>query len=335
MRVDTKSVSRPVSAAFLAAAALVLAAAASAAPPVTVLSPMTLTVQAAEPTTETLTVRNDGSSVSTLQLTSMLDAGSAQVQPTQVTIPAFGVKAFQVTITADRNDRSANGQLVLTAPGAPPAAVPVVIEPEQSRSWSAALLIFVPLLGAAVLVIVRLRTVDHRGPFGPANWDYSESWATSLTLVGALLGTVLGAGVLPDNLDLFSKAGYAGFNVLFGMLVVVAPLVYAAGQRRIKDSEDKKQQYQGTTLAFALASIVTLWGVFGELATIGLLYREIEKAGELNTFLVAVSWGVLSLVFLVTVLYSVKRMRQIAESEPADKGTGLAAPGVKGTWSLL
>ena len=200
-----------------------------------------------------------------------------------------------------------------------------------------AFLIFFPAVLAAGMVLLRMKRAEVNGPFGPANWSYSESWASSLTLVGALLGTVLAASVLPEKLDLFSKAGYSAFNVFFGMLVLVAPLAYAAGQIRVENDENKKQQYKGTTFAFGLASVATLWGVFGELLTVGLLFREIEKAGSLSTRLVGASFFILSLIGLATILYAWRRMRQILESDPAPPHAGLApvnAPGVN-TWSLL
>jgi hypothetical protein len=88
-------------------------------------------------------------------------------------------------------------------------------------------------------------------------------------------------------------------------------------------------------LAFAFASVATLWGVFGELFTVGLLFREIEKAGGLSTWLVWGSFVILGIIVLVAIVYAARRMRQILESEPADPGTGLAPPGTEGGWSLL
>jgi hypothetical protein len=301
---------------------------------VTVISPDSLIVQAAEAETSTVTIRNDGADAVTLNLRVDLGKGTATVKPSRVTVKGFRVTAFQLTIRADKSDRDTTGALVLSAADAPPSVLPLTIEPKQN-DYAAAALIFAPLLLGIVLVGGCVLIVDVQGPFGPANWDYSESWATSLTLVGALLGTVLGAGVLPDKLDLFSKAGYSGFNVLFGMLVLVAPLVYVAAQRRIKGAVDKTPQYHGTTWAFGLASVATLWGVFGELATVGLLFREIEKAGGLGTALVLVSWAILGVIVLVAIAYSWKRMRLILESPPAAEGTGVAGPDTAGAWSLL
>jgi hypothetical protein len=311
------------------------ATAASAVPPVTVLSPETLTVPAAGAPPVEITLRNDRQQAVTLHVETVLGKGTAEAQPSQLTVEGFKVKSVPITVTADNSRRDTTGELVLATANAPPAVLPLVIEPEKDYDSDAALLIVVPLLVAAVLVGIRVATVVVNAPFGPANWDYSQSWATSLTLVGALLGTVLGAGVLPDNLDLFSAAGYSEFNVLFGMLVLVAPLVYVAAQRRIRDADDKSQQYEGTTWAFALASVVTLWGVFGELATVGLLFREIEKAGGLGTVLAWVSLVALGVIVIVVTVYTMRRMRQILESPGAAPGSGLAAPDATGAWSLL
>jgi hypothetical protein len=318
----------------VAVVALVLASWAGAAPPVTVLSPETLKVSAHDAKPTTITLRNDGAGSADVDLTTILVEGSATVAPRRVTIGSYEVKQFKITIAANSDDRDTTGELLLTASGAAPAAVPLVIEPKKGYDDGTALLIICPLLAAAVIVVARLATVDVTNVLGPANWDYSQSWATSLTLVGALLGTVLGAGVLPDKLDLFTKAGYSAFNVLFGMLVLAAPLLYTALQTRGKDAAGRKQQYEGTIWAFGVASVATLWGVFGQLATVGLLFREIQKAGNLGTVLVTASWIVLGLIAVAAGVYSARRMRQIVEG-PTTADEVVAPRAAAGSWSLL
>lgn len=319
----------------LVASAVFARTGAAATPPVTVVSPATLTVPAAGAEPMTVMLRNDRSHDVTLRLTTLLDQGSATVTPDQATIAAYTVSSLGITITADTSDRDATGEVVFTAAGAPPAVLPLVVQPQKSYNDAAAVLIFVPLLAAIALVSVLFAVVDVKAPFGPANWDYSQSWATTLTVVGAFLGTVLGAGVLPDNLLLFSKAGYSGFNLLFGLLVLLAPLVYAAAQKRIADAANGTPQYQGTSWAFGCASVATLWGVFGELATIALLFRELEKSARLSTVLVYALWAVLGIVVVVAVAYVVRRMRTILASPAAPAGMGLAAPAAGAGWSLL
>jgi hypothetical protein len=79
--------------------------------------------------------------------------------------------------------------------------------------------------------------------------------------------------------------------------------------------------------------VVTLWGVFGELATVGLLFREIEKAGGLSTVLVVLSWILLGAIVFVAVVYTLKRMRLILEQSPAARREDLLAP--ETAWPLL
>jgi hypothetical protein len=157
--------------AALGLAAGLPAAAASAPPPVTVISPDSLTVRAGEAKPATVTVRNDGADALTLKLRTVLGKGTAKVKPKQLTVRGSKVRAFQITITADKSDRDTTGAVVLTPTAAPPGVIPLVIEPEKQRDYSAAVLIFLPLLLGALLVLGRVLTVDVRAPFGPANWN--------------------------------------------------------------------------------------------------------------------------------------------------------------------
>jgi hypothetical protein len=309
---------------------------ATAAPPLTIISPDKATVKASAPKPVTLAVRNDEANDLTVKFTVLLDEGTATVKPQNTVVLGHDVKRVKLTITADQSDRNTAGDLILKPADAAPAALPITIEPKKDYDWSTVLIIWVPFAAAVALVAwAVLTTTDIKTPFGPANWDYSQSWATSLTVVGALLGTVIGAGVLPDELDLFTKAGYAGLNVFFGMLVLFAPLIYAALQNRLKDDDKGVAQYEGTLLAFIVASVATVWGVLGELGTVGLLFRETEKGASLATVLVWALWIVLSLLLLAAVTYAVRRMRLILSSPAGNRGAGLDAPDSPGTWSLL
>jgi hypothetical protein len=124
------------------------------------------------------------------------------------------------------------------------------------------------------------------------NWDFTKSWASNLTVVGALLGTILAAGVLPDQTAV-TKATYAGLNLLFGILILVAPLAYVAMQREkpLRVAKDVTEpQYQGTVFWFLASSTLTLWAVAGELATVGFLFRDIRSAESLPKATVIAMW---------------------------------------------
>jgi uncharacterized membrane protein YecN with MAPEG domain len=310
-------------------------ASASAAPPITLIAPDKATVSSSAPKPLTITVRNEEANDLAVRLSVLLDKGSATLAPPTTTVSGHDVKRLKVTISPDQSDRDTVGDLVLKPADAAPAVLPITIEPKKNYNYSAVLAIWFPLAAAVALVLWAVLTTADKKSFGPANWDYSQSWASTLTVVGALLGTVLSAGVLPDELDLFTKAGYAGLNIFFGMLVLFAPLVYAAFQKRLLPDKDGVPQYEGTVRAFAVASVATLWGVFGELVTVGLLFREIEKAGSLPSWLVWALGVVLVVLLLTAVRYAARRMRLLLGATDADGGTGLVAPGVAGTWSLL
>src|SRR6476646_1020240 len=91
--------------------------------------------------------------------------------------------------------------------------------------------IYGSLILAVVLMAYRAYTARAHlaQKMGPVNWDFSESWASTFTVVGAFLGTILGeSGVIPEATEYLSRAAYGGLNVLFGLITLLAPLMYSA-----------------------------------------------------------------------------------------------------------
>jgi hypothetical protein len=112
---------------------------------------------------------------------------------------------------------------------------------------------------------------------GPPNWDFSNSWGSTFAAVGALLGTVLSAGVFSGtNTRLMSSGGYAGCNLFFGGLVIIAPFVFTATRKvdSTQPAPDGSVAYDGAALFFLVSSAVTLWAVIGELWVVMLLSWE-------------------------------------------------------------
>ncbi|HEX5246926.1 MAG TPA: hypothetical protein VFW41_07320 [Gaiellaceae bacterium] len=177
--------------------------------------------------------------------------------------------------------------------------------------WALYLLIFGPAGGAGVLVAARW-LLPTPGPctlmsrLGPADWSFSKSWASNITVVGALLGTILSAGVLPDTTKV-SKATYAGLNLFFGVLILIAPLLYTATQNAVdvhRRQPEKETQYQGYVLAFLVASAVTLWAVVGELVTVLLLFREIRVGNSIPEPAIWVMGAIVVLACLLLARYA-------------------------------
>lgn len=150
--------------------------------------------------------------------------------------------------------------------------------------------IFGSLIAAAALVIVLWLTMwtNSRGDnrlgladrIGPASWDFSRSWGSNLTVVGALLGTIISAGVLPERLAV-PKATYAALNLLFAALIVLGPFIYNATRRQVdvsRSAEVTEPQFQGYVWSFLLATAITLWAVLGEIATTFAIFNELQAA---------------------------------------------------------
>src|SRR5205085_5581304 len=115
--------------------------------------------------------------------------------------------------------------------------------------------------------------------------------------------------------------GLAAVGAVFVILVVLAPIIYNLSLRNLP-KEGGEQQKQGLVFCYILASVVTLWGVYGGLYVGYLLLNQI-------------SWGALtsdraSILFIdlpyavgiVIALYAVLTMcRTVGEQVRAAEGT--------------
>jgi hypothetical protein len=171
-------------------------------------------------------------------------------------------------------------------------------------------LVFGALLFAAAYVGIRALSLRAAPGYrlndsmGPANWDFSKSWASTLTVVGALLGTILSASnVVPAMTRYLPRGTYSALNLLFGIAVVLAPFVYRAigrSKRVLAPSATAEVQYEGTVLGFFLAVSLTLWGVLGELSTTSLIFTEIQVSTAVSALFLSILGlsGVLLLVYV-------------------------------------
>ena len=139
---------------------------------------------------------------------------------------------------------------------------------------------------------------------GVGQWDFSKSWASTLTVVGGLLGTGLSAAK-------GAPLQFAILNLLFVILAGVAPLVcnfigrmepvgasptqrdvakiaefVSPAQKASQDAptETATYQYQTYVVGFLIACVLTLWAVVGEIVTLGFLLgdlRDLANASKL------------------------------------------------------
>jgi hypothetical protein len=158
-----------------------------------------------------------------------------------------------------------------------------------------------------VVVVARLRSDATLGSrLGPPDWDFSASWASSITAIGAILGTILGASVLPGDPRFLTGDAYTGLSLGFGILVVLAPFIFVATRTKSGDADDGSPIYEGYVWAFLVASAVTLWAVFGELTTLAFVFAELQHADTLSWWSVAPILATLVLSELLVAWYSVR-----------------------------
>ncbi|HEX3622027.1 MAG TPA: hypothetical protein VHT97_06915 [Acidimicrobiales bacterium] len=204
--------------------------------------------------------------------------------------------------------------------------------------------------GAAALVVVLARwacwggdastrpALDQR--LGPANWSFSDSWASTLTAFGSVLGMILLSAVLPEDGRYASARSVALVDLLFGFLVVLAPFVYNATSVPVKSvagpDAPPEVSYEGTTLTFLVASALTLWAALGQVATVALIAAELAPRGA-TFYLFA---AVLAVVMVLMILYAWRSIRWVLEVQSEHEARARARPADvararRPVWTLL
>jgi hypothetical protein len=248
-------------------------------------------------------------------------------------IAGNSVARYRVRVRGLASGDVKGAQLVARVPRAAPAALDVSISAKSDFSPSIDDVLILPFIVALVLMLIRGGTLDNgfTGPVGTVDLDFSKSFATTLTAIGALLGTILSAGLLDDSTTGISKSGFQALNLTFGVLILVAPLVYLVTQSEIETTTGTPpntqtvKHYQGRGWALLLASTVTLWAVLGEIVTIYLLLGQIDAAGAVSSTAITIMQGALAIGVLLAILYSWRKLRWIMKT-----ATGGAAPALAG-----
>lgn len=149
-----------------------------------------------------------------------------------------------------------------------------------------ACLLFVAIRARATLVAqdIKKQNVKLTSRMGQGQWDFSQSFATNIAVIGSVLTLVLTSAVLPSTTDILPNSAYGGLAVFFGSIVVIAPLFYNGTARRelvSPDEVDTAAEYHGTVWGFLLAALLTEWGLVGSIATVFVLLLELYYASAL------------------------------------------------------
>lgn len=269
-----------------------------------------------------------------------VDAGVEVVDPEGATASPSPVGAGEVARYRIRftGASKSSGQLVASAKGVAPGTVSLSLGPElaSARGVNGALAIGLVL---ALLTLIPCWFLGHGSTGildrlgGTAELDFTKSFASTLTGVGALLGTIIAAtDVLPEETVYLSKAGFIGLNLTFGIAIAIAAAISTAVQhaeatKGKEEGDPPVWKTESYVLFFILAAFITLWAVFGELWTIGLLIGELGVDKGFTSVGVDALRGLLILAALAMFPYTYGKLK-VAVAKPEVKATkrGVAKP---------
>jgi hypothetical protein len=263
---------------------------------------------------------------------SVLPASGGAFRP----VPAKAVQHYRLILKGLDDDNSSDGQLVISA-DAPksrrasvpaPATVGVTVSPKRSYGNTYYWVLFAPALVALVLVLIGWLIAPGRSglrsPIAPANLSFTNGFASTLTIVGAVLGTVIAAGVLPTDTRHVAVSAYKALNIIFGALIAAAVLVGGAFQKQTL-GKDGSPELRAYVWAFLIACAVTAWAAFGELATLWFLIWDVNSTSGLTEAGVIVLDVLIVGAGVAMAVYVLRRIGQVAGT-PAAPAAQAEAP---------
>lgn len=252
--------------------------------------PLVISIDSGEKTASaTVVLVNGGQDVDELSFSAVsvdADAAAVKVEASgNRAIFAGGAAPITLSFSSAEAIGDFNGHVVATS-GTVAAERDLKINEKDTVPLSVNIIIFGSFLIGAAFAVVRALTLRPRLSYllSAPGWDFSKSWASTFTVVGAVLGTVLASLVLPATPERFSKATLAGMNLIFAAAILLAPFLFAITEspQDVDDSDGKtRKRGQGTVAGYLMACGLTLTGVIGQLITVFFLLDEIESNNAL------------------------------------------------------
>jgi len=175
----------------------------------------------------------------------------------------------------------------------------------RSTTW---LLLLPALLALAVVGTAwLLNRRPGNTPLGPVAWNFTDSWASNLTVLLAGYQLLIGMELLPPTGTLLTKSTYALLAVLFAGLVAAAPLAFLAVGTPAYDATGKLVIH-GRVSGLALSAFLVMWAVLGQVTVAGTHGYELMVGSDLPRSLIATFLG---LTFLLLVLAFVHGCKSI------------------------
>jgi len=159
------------------------------------------------------------------------------------------------------------------------------------------------------LIVVLASAVSARkwwsSAVGPPNWDFTKSWATNITVLGAVF-TIFFSSKIVAAPRLVGDPGYPMLSVLFAVVVALSPLLFRAISKEsgvLTPQGTDDIQYQGNAIGFLLAMLLTLWAAIGQIGTLGLLATEVLVGGRISPIVPGGLLAVLAIGAVATMWY--------------------------------
>jgi hypothetical protein len=140
-----------------------------------------------------------------------------------------------------------------------------------------------------IAVVLAGGVVVHRGKKLCAaapkpSWSF-DSWASNLSVFGAVLGASLAGVFLPSNAAPLHADTFAALAAYFGFLTVIGPFVF----RCARPWTSRADGTTGSKVGLLAACSVALAAVIGQLATLGLLFWETFSGGAPGVLIAVVA----------------------------------------------
>jgi hypothetical protein len=186
---------------------------------------------------------------------------------------------------------------------------------------------------ATIIAAAWVRREQEKAPckltLGSPAWDFSKSWASTLTLAGGIVSAALAVSAVPELTQHASKAGYATLLLLFSLLALFAPLPFFLGIRG--GVKNEKPFYEGNGVLFFITCLMTLTAGLGQVAMLGLLLDEIFRS--MWSYFWVAGLVLVGLAWICLACYAVVSMRLTFELDKK-AALGAAADGHP-SWPLL
>lgn len=255
-------------------------------------------------------------------------SSSVILQPPQVVVPRTSAQPQLVRLFFPDGCSGQNGRLILNVRGGSPTTTAVTIGQTLSQPalwWPVG-------LALATGIIFVAATIGKYGPKPvrtPASWSFKDSWLTTVSALGGVLVTILGAtGLLGTLLPGLNSSYLSGLNFLFGGLVLAAPVMFSAGSNwsyvpGSKPEDPPVLTSTGTGYGTCLAAGLTIAGVVGQFSTIFVitLKSQVPFPPKMLVYIVLVA------ATLLVLIYAFRFIRGVTAAPPGTNAPQAATPG--------